>query len=402
MKMNHNAAGKSFFLAAITATLLSMASTASSEEYLRHNDLDDITGIEWKYHSAVESPASHIRDHICTVRFQRTAKRSVRVSGRAGAGSSAGGFYTSFEFKKNNRAIRRDEITKKIEWAEWTHDRIRLHGQAQEFNEFVTGRLNYCDRVAITRGSGGEIMTLSFRGHRLGLNLIRGTVRARPPSGATTTWVTSFTPAPGLLADLAERAPLPVRPAAEPEREPESGGSTPGYGFDRLTEGGERISATTLARDPDLAATVVHDEVHTFVVRNSRGDVVLKARLQARVARNHRGELIFSPRIHDVSASTGYSVRILDLRGFQDIDAKVAYRSDGLGEVAPQVAHQSRAGLRMTYPHPTRSSPLGNGNSSRFLSIRGTTPVRDWDTSGWAVRGARYTTTLRNLPAPVR
>lgn len=120
---------------------------------------------------------------------------------------------------------------------------------------------------------------------------------------------------------------------------------------------------TTVAAQPELAGTVILDELLTDTVFTSDNNVAfLGAQIQNRVVRSRdTGQLIFMPRFVMPFNITlfDYVVDSIEIFGFSDFTLDVNYRTDGLGDKGPQQASRSLDGetIRLDY-----FSPLFVGN----------------------------------------
>ncbi len=147
-----------------------------------------------------------------------------------------------------------------------------------------------------------------------------------------------------------------------------------------LTPGGSVfVTGTTSAAEPQLAGTVINDNILTTpVVRIPDPSSILFVGfdIQNRVVRsNTEGTLIFGPRIRFGANVTlnNFLMDSLELCGYGDFTTDVAYRTDGLGDVGPTQAERTADGERLSFDF---GFPIVVGNlvgsvvqESRFLSI---------------------------------
>ena len=138
---------------------------------------------------------------------------------------------------------------------------------------------------------------------------------------------------------------------------------------------GVPLPGTTAAAEPDLAGTVLHDELIPFVIRDAAGNTLFGGVLQNRAVRSRTQLVHFYYRIRDTAPGLpGRIVRVdtVDFPGTIYVD----YRIDGLGTVAPREA--GRAGERVKFffagrPTVVAPAPLGllAGTESRFFFVKG-------------------------------
>lgn len=135
------------------------------------------------------------------------------------------------------------------------------------------------------------------------------------------------------------------------------------------------LVGTQLIWEPDLAGTVIRDQLLPFVIRTSAGGVVYRAQLQDRVVRSAAtGHLHFYQRIRDAAPALPGRVATVQNSDFSHWNTWVEYRIDGLGNVGPLHAVRSPAAgawIKLNMPAPG----LGGGASSRFI-LRKTTANR--------------------------
>lgn len=138
------------------------------------------------------------------------------------------------------------------------------------------------------------------------------------------------------------------------------------------------LPGTTAAAEPELAGTVVNDDVQQQLAKIGGEDSLLAigTSLQNRVVRSDLdGTLIFAPRLLTTFNNTGsdFLVDRFELTGFGDFAVDANYRTDGLGDRGPNAASRSGDGDVMTFDF---LFPLFGGNlvqepqeSSYFLSL---------------------------------
>jgi hypothetical protein len=109
-------------------------------------------------------------------------------------------------------------------------------------------------------------------------------------------------------------------------------------------DGRVTLSGTTAAARPELAGTVIEDNVHGFVFTrtDSAGTmtVVGDGKIQLRVVKTNAGTLDFNYRIRELRLAPGASVRAVSIFGFAEFRCDVDYRTDGMGEVGPEAANR--------------------------------------------------------------
>ncbi|MCG8018540.1 MAG: VPLPA-CTERM sorting domain-containing protein [Candidatus Thiodiazotropha sp. 'RUGA'] len=145
------------------------------------------------------------------------------------------------------------------------------------------------------------------------------------------------------------------------------------------------LSGTTSTIDPDLAGTVIHENLIGFEVTDSSGDTLLTGNYLDRVVRSYNtNQLIFSGRIQDLAVTNENSLGIYDwlVTGFSGYLTDVDYRSDDLGDLAPDMASRLNDGNDILFDFPTELEPP---ESSLFSSIA--TDAALFDLSGSALFG---------------
>ncbi|MDH5301911.1 MAG: PEP-CTERM sorting domain-containing protein [Gammaproteobacteria bacterium] len=121
------------------------------------------------------------------------------------------------------------------------------------------------------------------------------------------------------------------------------------------------LPGTTVAAEPNLAGTVVVDELTAFTISGASGVV------QNRVVLAVDGTYDFYWRVMVDENSTNVigSFRIGE---FYTSVYDVNYRIDGLGDVAPTMAHRF-SGTQASYVNFVFGNPLSAGQSSNFMFV---------------------------------
>ena len=162
------------------------------------------------------------------------------------------------------------------------------------------------------------------------------------------------------------------------------------------------LSGTTVAASPQLAGTVLEDDVVPFSFAGASGTVT--GTVQSRVVRSVDGTLDFYWRVISDDRSTGTitSFRVGDF--FTPVyDGN--YETDGLGEVGPASARRFSGGAVNFLFGDTPASTFGPGTSSyfMFLDTQATTYARTaiYDLTGNdTISGAYLTFAPSNVPEP--
>jgi len=135
---------------------------------------------------------------------------------------------------------------------------------------------------------------------------------------------------------------------------------------------GSPLTGTTSAANPDLAGTVVNDNVIAWAITDGMGTTLVSGNLQNRVVRSDTlGTLIFAPRLTDIvygalGPASSLSLSLGDYgAGTLDVD----YRTDGLGEATFPVVVRSASGDTLFFPFVEGAPGF---DSSLFLSILST------------------------------
>lgn len=139
-------------------------------------------------------------------------------------------------------------------------------------------------------------------------------------------------------------------------------------------------TGTTSAADPDLAGTVINDDL--IDVNLGSGFFIASYNVQNRVVRStNLGSLIFAPRIRDplnLGFSERFEIVAFRLTGFAGATlTDVDFRTDGLGDKGPSSVSRSNDGdlLTFRYEDPLQNDsfdPPGVRDTSYFPSIKTT------------------------------
>ena len=126
------------------------------------------------------------------------------------------------------------------------------------------------------------------------------------------------------------------------------------------------LSGTTAAQDPQLAGTVVRDDLVPFVMNDA---TKTHGTIQVRTVKRATGQLSFYWKIN-VAADAKGGVEVLHIHGFPNHGYQADWRPDGLGTVAPAgiggaIATAGDYGLYFQF-----GKPIGPGQSSRFLYVK--------------------------------
>lgn len=113
------------------------------------------------------------------------------------------------------------------------------------------------------------------------------------------------------------------------------------------------LAGTTVALQPELAGTVILDDVnYAGVSPSGNGAFQVGFDITNRVIRsNFDNSLIFSPRIESVlnNTSGNFLVDRVVVNGFTDFFLDVDYRTDGLGDRGPTTSSRSADGDQLTF-----------------------------------------------------
>ncbi len=187
---------------------------------------------------------------------------------------------------------------------------------------------------------------------------------------------------------------------------------------------GERVypTGTTVAARPELAGTVIVDELNSFTAVDRFGNMSYTGILQTRIVKEDvAGTLDFYFRILNDQTSKiaiqrfdsfGFGLGALGFAGFTtDVD----WRIDGVGDVAPFVSLRTRGdGYRVAFLFGDTVSGLSSvrpGDSSRFIFIKtdatsytsGTTSISNDKGSpeeGFRARVQTYAPATASVPEP--
>lgn len=131
------------------------------------------------------------------------------------------------------------------------------------------------------------------------------------------------------------------------------------------------VPPTTAASEPDLAGVVVHDVLVPFTLKSATG-VVCAGNLQDRVVRSNKTkQLHFYYRIRDTKGPG--AIKLVATIGFAVPVLRVAYRTDGLGTVAPRTASRSGGtGALVTFAFSDPTISCARHQESRFVLIKTT------------------------------
>lgn len=163
------------------------------------------------------------------------------------------------------------------------------------------------------------------------------------------------------------------------------------------------VPATTAAAEPGLAGTVIHDASLPFTIKKN-GAVLCTGQLQDRVIRSSTGGgLDFYYRIRRTSGPG--AINRIATANFSSAAFNVAYRTDGLGTVAPQQATRSRApGALITFTLKDPNLLCKQHQESRFILINTapTVPVINPRVTGFHAGGSTrlFTTTGASVSVP--
>lgn len=175
-----------------------------------------------------------------------------------------------------------------------------------------------------------------------------------------------------------------------------------------LAPGSATVTAgTTVALRPELAGTIIVDELKPFTGVDALGNVYFTGTLQVRIVRETAaGTLDFYYRIFNDSGSLD-AIERLSVTDFTGFSTDVDWRIDGLGTENPVNASRSSSGSTVSFFNFTDSTlALGvtPGSESRFMFVK--TNATDY-TAGSAVLldGGRaavtaYAPAVASVPEP--
>ena len=127
------------------------------------------------------------------------------------------------------------------------------------------------------------------------------------------------------------------------------------------------LPGTTVAADPQLAGTIIEDEIIDFGFATSTGQIL--ARIQSRVVRSDLDNTLdFYWRVVNFSDSDGGSIGSFRIGDFDASSFDADWRIDGVGALAPTSAHRF-TGLFDDYLNFNFGQALGAGVSSKFMFL---------------------------------
>ncbi|MCG7940381.1 MAG: VPLPA-CTERM sorting domain-containing protein [Candidatus Thiodiazotropha lotti] len=142
------------------------------------------------------------------------------------------------------------------------------------------------------------------------------------------------------------------------------------------------LNGTTLATDPNLAGTVVHENLIGFTLTDPSGATLLTGNYLDRVIRStNTDQLIFSGRIQDLANVGSSSMGVLDwsVSGFGGYQTDVEYRTDDLlGDIGPETALRSSDGDNVIFDFfielepPETSLPSSIATDATLFDLTGT------------------------------
>jgi hypothetical protein len=163
-----------------------------------------------------------------------------------------------------------------------------------------------------------------------------------------------------------------------------------------VSAGANSLSGTTLALNPQLAGTVVEDEVDAFTY--ALGDGIFSGSVQSRVTLSIDGTYDFDWRIFDTSftGTDGSQLGAFNLSAFggNTIGLDADYRTDGLGAVGPDSARVGDPLLQAIFGGSLSfvfSDGLAAGSDSKFFFL-------DTEATNYAKTA---TLSLSNLGRPI-
>ena len=134
-----------------------------------------------------------------------------------------------------------------------------------------------------------------------------------------------------------------------------------------LPVGTTPLSGTTVAGSPQLAGTVIEDDVVPFIVAGASGTVT--GTVQSRVVRSIDGTLDFYWRVTNDGNSAG-AITSFRVGNFFTPVYDGDYAPDGLGEVAPASVRRFADGGALNFLFgETPASTFGPGTSSYFMFL---------------------------------
>ena len=133
------------------------------------------------------------------------------------------------------------------------------------------------------------------------------------------------------------------------------------------------LPGSTAAAEPDLAGTVMRDNLIPFRVSNAAGSLLFVGELQNRVVRSSRGSVLhFYYSIRNTQAGLNGIISNVYTRSFAPTPTvAVDWRPDGLGQVNPLRATRSiGTGDLIRFNFPSTISALSGGRESKFFFIK--------------------------------
>lgn len=112
------------------------------------------------------------------------------------------------------------------------------------------------------------------------------------------------------------------------------------------------LSGTTAAANPNLAGVVQNDNLIAYSIAPFNPFQTIGGNVQNRVAEStNLGSLVFAPRIRDTFniASTSAEIFAFVLDGYAGWHTDIDYRTDGLGDKAPDSVSRSVDGDQLTF-----------------------------------------------------
>jgi hypothetical protein len=135
---------------------------------------------------------------------------------------------------------------------------------------------------------------------------------------------------------------------------------------------GSPLTGTTSAANPNLAGTVINDNLIPWSITDGMGAVLVSGNLQNRVVQSTAlGTLVFGPRLTDIvyGAMGAPESLSLSLAGYGAGALDIDYRLDGPGEATFPLVARSATGDALLFPALGGTPGFG---SSLFLSILST------------------------------
>jgi hypothetical protein len=135
----------------------------------------------------------------------------------------------------------------------------------------------------------------------------------------------------------------------------------------------ELLAGTSSASRPELAGTVIVDDLKSFTGIDSYGNIWFSGDLQVRIVREDiSGTLDFYYKISN-SAGSLDGIERISLSDFTGWDTDVDWRIDGLGSVAPSYADRQLSGGTVSFNFtnfPGTPGLVAPGSESRFIFIK--------------------------------